>query len=778
MLEDSIQLLIVKALEKSSKRVLISQREGYRTRSITGADLLEKVNKTRAFLAEKKIKKGDRLILLGSNSIEWVTVYLASILSGIAVVPLDIFSNKALINKVQSQVKAKAVFQDKHIASSRVKTFYFDELAKYIENFSPEPHSLEAAPNDILEIVYTSGTTGDPKGVVLTHGNIGAAVNSSIRNIPLKLRMRILNLLPLSHVLGHIQGLLLLLNFGHEIFYIDTIQPSKVISLIRNKRINGAVLVPGLMAAMRRDLEGKSYARELGLQFRLIGVGGASLDNELENWWRKKFVRVVQGYGLTEASGMLTVNSLLNPKAGSVGKPADIVELKINLRGEILVKGPNVSSGYYKNEKKTKEVFFGKWLKTGDLGEMKKDYLFIRGREKDVIITESGLNVYPTDIEQILNKDKLVKESCVLEKDGKIHAVLLLKHGLAETVITRVNRKLASNQKISWPDRDFPKTPTGKVKKHLVKEKLDTLKTESYSYQNKLFNLIKHVLKPSKKITANSKLVDLGMDSLSRVELITELGHEFDTEIDEVALDQRATVSDLENLVKKRRLKRVKFRKWPLNPAINFIRSVTKNLLFFPLVAFFARLNYSGLESVNLTKGPIILASNHQSAWDAPTILKKLKIRGKIAIPAESEYVFGIGTKGKLPIKLYKKFTGIFASFFFNAYPFGETIGTDKSLEFTGEMLDRGRSILIFPEGKRTLDGKISEFKPGVGFLAVNMGVPVVPVKITGLYEVLPANKVFPKFGKVSVKFGKPIDVTDLSYLQATKLIERAVKEL
>ena len=776
----SVQSLILNSLRDNKDRILFAQKRGYRTRYITGGELLEKVNKTRVFLKKEKIKKSDKVILLGWNSLEWVSVYFACILSGVVVVPLDTLTDRVMLRKIQKKVKAKAIFQDKGLAFIRIKRYNLDKLDDLLDkNKGKAIPVVSTKPNDILEIIYTSGTTKDPKGVVLTNMNITSGVNYAVSSVDLNLKLKMLNLLPLSHIFGQVYGLFLAMYFGHMVHFLDTIQPKKIVSFIKNKRINGAVVVPGILSALKRELSGRSLLVNLGPQFRLFGVGGASLDDKLESWWRRRMIIVLQGYGLTETSSIVSVSSLGASRFGSVGKIAKGVNMKLGLDNEILVKGKNVMQGYYRDRENTNNAFKDGWLKTGDVGEIKNGYLYIRDRKKDIIVTEGGLNVYPTDIESVLNGMKDVEESCVLEKNKRVHAVLLLKgKANVSSIIKDANKKLLSHQKIVtcsiWPYKDFPKTITGKIKKFIVEEEMELPKLEAYMYEKPLYRIVDEVLEPNKRTSAGSKLVNLGMDSLKRVELISELEKEFSVEIDEAKLDQNTRIRDLEMLLKERHVKGIRFSKWPLGIVPRIVRLTFRKLCVL-IIRAFTKTEYLGLDNLDGVDGPVIFASNHQSNFDGPVIVERLGFR--TAIAADSDIVFGIGTKNIL-LSLWRRFTGYFTALFYNTYPIGRTIGINNSLEFTGEMLDRGYSVIIFPEGGRTLTGKIKTFKSGVGYLAVNMGVPIVPIRIEGLYHVLPRGRFVPRFRKSFVKVGKPIKIKDVSYVRATKMIEEKIRGL
>lgn len=782
-----VQSLIEQFLEKNRDRIVFSHKKGFRTHNICGSGLKIKVFRLMAFLSTHKIKKGDTIILFGSDYIEWIAVYFASILSGIVVVPLDIMTDKLLLKKINSQVNAKASFQDRSLASIGIRTFYLDEIDKYLDDGRAIPNNLQGVDikeSDVLEIMYTSGTTGDPKGVMLTHGNISAGICSAVHSIPLIIRLRILNLLPLSHIFGQVYCLFTAMHYSQHVFFIDTIQTRKLISFIRNKKINFAAVVPEILNAMRKELDGKSVMLSLGIQFRAIGVGGASLDEESEKWWRLRGIVVMQGYGLTETSSVVSINSLFRAKRGSVGRIAPGVEIKFGEDGEILVRGSNISRGYYRNEKKTKDSFEQEWFKTGDIGELKNGFLYIKERKKDIIVLGSGLKVYPIDIESVLSKIEGVKSSCVIEKDKKIHAVLLPESSAnVPGIIEKANSILLSHQKIStyslWKQPDFPRTHTGKIKKFIVKEEADKQKGRNYNYSDKLLEIINRVLKPHEKIKLNSKLAHIGMDSLKRVELISEIENEFGVEIDELKLNQDAKVSDLKNLIGGEKLPLIRFKQWQLSPMARACRFLFQRFFYYALIRPFTSTDYRGLENVRDIKRPVIFFCNHQSAWDG--VLVGRKIPYKTAIAADADVVFGIGTKGSFFLRAYRKFTGYYTALFYNTYPFGSTISTSASLEFTGEFLDRNYSILIFPEGERTLDGKIHEFKSGIGYLALHMGVSLIPVRIEGLDHVLARGKIIPTFGKTSVKFGKAISpdrVSGLTYAKAAQLIEKKVREL
>jgi len=364
---------------------------------------------------------------------------------------------------------------------------------------------------DIAEVVFTSGATGAPKGVILTHGNLLASLESMNRYVPSGLEFRIVSLLPLSHLLEQVVGMLLALRRHSSIFYLSKVQPNTIIAAMKEHRATAMVLVPQVLHLMMESLE-REVARQgkleqwerarrmarflpntlrrrlysqvherFGGQLHFFVTAGAPIDPELIRKWELMGIAVLQGYGMTESGGALAATPIEDRSPETVGRVVPGVQLKIAEDGEILAKGASITSGYWHNPKATQEAFDEDgWYKTGDLGQLdSQGHLYLHGRKKDMIPLASGQKVYPLDIEQVLITLPGVKDAAVVglptPTGHEVHAVLLLDPAVQadpDAIMREANAKLAPHQRIrgvtAWPEPDLPRTFTFKVKKHEV----------------------------------------------------------------------------------------------------------------------------------------------------------------------------------------------------------------------------------------------------------------------------------------------------------------------
>ncbi len=687
------------------------------------------------------------------------------------------------------------------------------ELRKYPVAKVKFDDSIKA--DDVFEIVFSSGSTGDPKGILLTHKNVCANLRSLSKMLSFPKNYRLLSIVPLSHMLEQTGGLLCPMTWGVSVVYPYAVKPKVIANILREQKITLILAVPAFLQLLRNTIErtakqtGKSrqlnaamatasklsksarrllfkqVRNQLGRHVTEVYIGGAHLDYGLENFWNNLGISVYQGYGLTEASPLISVNTRKNNRAYSVGKILPGVKAKLTEEGEILVKGDNISQGYLNDKANTKSTFKDGWLHTGDIGKIDKDgYLYIVGRKKNVIVGPSGMNIYPEDIERVVREEAGVKDVVVhgLEHDSDIviTAVVLKSDNKPKDIIEIANRRLASHQKIQkvivWPDDDFPRTPTRKTLRNEVIEKSQQTvdvkgKTAASPISHRLIEILAEVSKlPVEKIKQNSNIVDdLGLDSIRRLELVSKIEDTMGIEVSETAINYGVKVRDLIKLVDSQPSATiVKVPKWNnLYPVVT-LRLVLQGVVFTAF-RIFQKVNTDG-DKLDFVGGPYILIANHQSNLDAPSIVKSLPVsaRRQLAVAAAKDYFYE------------NKLTAFLSRLMFNAFPLDRKGNLNESLTYFGKALDKGQSILIFPEGTRTLTGEMNEFRKGIGIIAKEMGTPIVPVKISGNYEIFPKGSAFPKkIGKTTVKFGKPIHVSRYDTHDAiTDELEKILKEL
>jgi long-chain acyl-CoA synthetase len=476
------------------------------------ARLWEQTNRVAAWLQARGVGKGDRVVLWAPNSPGWVAAYFGSLRLGAVVVPVDVRSSPDFVARAVGQTDPKVALLSKTTRGQwqyPAPTALMDEMETLAAG-SPAQDGTPVVPDDIAELMFTSGTTGNPKGVILSHGNIMSNVAAIDQLVPSYPEYRVLSILPLSHMLEQTIGLLVPLKRGASVYYLGNFQPTALLRALQEQRITTTLLVPQalelIMTSMEREIakqgktatweRGQQIARFLPLRWRrrlfrevynrlgghleFLMSGGAPLAPALIRQWELLGIPVLQGYGATEASPAITIVRSTDRNRESVGKALPGVQVQIAPDGEVLVKGPNVTRGYWHNEDATREAFTADgWYKTGDLGRLdSRGYLYLNGRKKDLIVLSSGQNVYPQDLEEILRAIPGVKDTAVVglpsAQGPQVHAVLLLdpQAPASDAIIRQANEHLAPHQRIRgvtvWPDSDFPRTHTLKVKKHEV----------------------------------------------------------------------------------------------------------------------------------------------------------------------------------------------------------------------------------------------------------------------------------------------------------------------
>jgi long-chain acyl-CoA synthetase len=840
--------------DAASNAHFLAYDDGYRTWTWTYGELNAAAHGFAQRLRDNGVTAGQAIAIWSENRPEWIAAMWGALLEGVVLVPIDYRASADFLLKVACIVDAKAIVVGEAVDAGSIGSAR--PVWALAEIFRLKPEATYRSNSDVradttAEIIFTSGATAEPKGVVLTHKNILANIvpiereMAKYRKYTLPFRpIRFLNLLPLSHMFGQAMATFVPPMLPGVVVFTRSYAPDDIIRQIRERRISVLVCVPKILEVLRDHIlrvapeaatpppAGMHWAKRwwhyrrihrlFGFKFWAMVVGAAPLDPELEAFWGRLGFLVVQGYGLTETAPIVTLNHPLNAKRGAVGKPIAGVEIKIADDGEILVRGENVTTGYFNAPEATREAFAGGWFHTGDIGELDAEgRLMIRGRKKEMIVTPEGLNVFPEDVERAINEQPGVVDSAVVgapvpgSNAERVQAILLLAPGTdADAVVRGANAKLGDHQKIRasavWPGQQLPRTEgTRKLKRRelrnwLLEESAGRGTATPGSGHARDVPGVLARFAPGRTIGPATTIDELGLTSLERVELMMALEETFQVTVDETAFTTSMTVADLERLVAppdwapkaggtaiaegsdpgltpSRR--EIVFPSWNRSFPARAARRVSLPTWILPLGRIFARVTVQGLEHLERIDGPVIFAANHQSHFDGPVILDSLPPRWRYrTAPAMMKEFFN---PHFFPERYSRRewFTNslnyYLSSLFFNAFPLTQgSAGTRQTLRYIGELLGAGYSILIFPEGRRTEHGEIARFQPGVGMIASRLGVPVVPVRLDGLDKVLPRHQSFPTISRARCTFGAPIVLTGNDYAELAAQVEAAVRAL
>jgi long-chain acyl-CoA synthetase len=807
--------------------------DGFRTRRYTYAEVARAARAFSARLVNLGLTRGDKVVFWSENRPEWIAAFWGCLIGGVIVVPVDYRASPDFLARVTRIVAAGLIVVGQDVPPIAGAVAPVWQLHEMDWNTQPPAaagvQTRRIARDDVAEIIFTSGATADPKGVVITHRNILANIVPVEREV-LKYRkwawpffpIRFLNLLPLSHMFGQAMATFIPPMLPGTVVFMRGYNPVDIVGEIKSRRVSVLVSVPKILDVLREHIlrvapEAGEHApkehvarrwwryrrvhRLFGLKFWSFVVGAAPLESELEAFWGQLGFVVVQGYGLTETAPIVTLNHPFGTKKGSVGKAIAGVEMQIAPDGEILVRGDNVTTGYFNAAAETARAFENGWFHTGDVGEIGPDgQLFIRGRKKEMIVTPEGLNVFPEDVERVLNHVPGVRESAVvgLTAGGqeRVHAAVVLEPGIdPDAVVREANLRLEEHQKIRraqvWPEPGLPRTEgTGKLKRAAIREWMQTGAPvrAAPGGADKLTELIaKHAGRTH--LPAATTIDELGLSSLERVELMVELEDAFQTHIDEGAFSGVRDVGQLRALVERAAtseyaaVEPIEFPSWNRSLPARAIRRVSLPTWLLPLARVFAWIRVEGRRELESIHRPVIFASNHQSHMDTPVIMAALppRFRYRLAVAMAKEFFkphFFPEQYGRMAW-FTNSLNYYLAALMFNAFPLPQReAGARQTLRYIGDVLGDGFSVLIFPEGRRTDAGEIDRFRPGIGMIASRLGVEVVPVRIDGLERVLHQTWRMARPGRVRVAFGAPLELTGDNYEALAKRVEDAVRAL
>ncbi|HKV23522.1 MAG TPA: AMP-binding protein [Candidatus Acidoferrum sp.] len=809
------------------KSVAVIQRRGYRREKVTYAELHARSISLAQILSKHGIQAGDRILLWGANSAEWIAAFWAILLRGAIAVPMDPAASQDFVRKVVSDASVHFVFCDRKLARflELLPSLALDDFTNSAASplsAENEARSATFVPkrSEVVEILYTSGTTSEPRGVVLTHGNFLANLDPLEQGI-LPYRkyekwfhpLRFVTLVPLSHVFGQFMALFVPPLLAATIVFESSANPSEMIRTVKQERATVMIAVPRMLDALHagilRGFEARGETRWLnnkfaaaagrkflarawrfrnihrrfGWKFWAFISGGAALSRDTEEFFKRIGYAVVQGYGMTESASLITLNHPFRAAEGTIGKALAGCECKLAEDGEILVRGENVASGYWRNGALRQEIGDAEhWLHTGDLGELDaQGNLRFKGRKKGVIVTPAGLNVHPEDVEAAIRKQFGVRDCVVLsrnhEGNAEPFAVLLMEgessgqQEAARTALAFANATLAEFQRprqwFVWPDADFPRTPAGKPRLALIAERSAGLNGAARpggpgGDLRALLAGFSHSVAGSQELES-----DLNLSSLDRVELMSALEERYQVELNETAFAEAKSLADVQRLLQRPAARRTEYvyPRWTQHFFSRLLRLGVYYSLVWPATQFLGHPRIVGRENLRSLRGPALFVSNHITRRaDIGLILAALPIRfrHRLATVMGGE---SLERMRRPPGEwffarrwAYQVGYGL-VILLFNVFPLPQHSGFRESFRFAGESVDRGFSILAFPEGEvnNSVDGRMAPFQNGVGILAENLHLPIVPFRLDGVWQMKRQHRRLARFGELTVRIGTPV---------------------
>lgn len=807
--------------------------------------------KVGSFLIKEGFKKGDFAAIILENRPEWLIIYLGIMYAGLTAVPLDLQSSPKEISNLIIDSQAKIIFSSFDIFINKIKQNIKDPLIKFvvldikeskeaisfsdIELMSYEHVSWPSIKaEDIASLIYTSGTTAYPKGVLLSQENIC----SNFRSIQ-KLNLcfpsdNFLSILPLHHTYAFMVTFIVPLFLGARVTYCVSFKPQDLSQIIKEAEITILVGVPQLFSLLHKAYLERIkkipfifrfailpfIKRKLHKQFRslrLLVSGGARLSPNIARDLSGLGFKLIEGYGLTETSPIVTLNPPENLKFGSVGKPVPYVYIKIDEPdksgvGEVLIKGPNVMQGYFKQPELTKKAIKEGWFYSGDLGYLDKEgYLYLVGREKEVIVLGSGKNIYPEELEEYYGQSPYIKEMCILsrpeERFGQptesLYAIVVphLEYfkKMNETDIRgKIRWELENLAKGLAPYKhimgftiikeELARTPLKKLKRYLIRQKymeeklkVDIKEVALSEEESKILRqplsqkIIKYISSQlNKPVYLDSHLeIDLGIDSLERVELGLGLEALLNIKIPDELLYRVSTVKEIiiniSELVNKTTIpdktketernwysilrqqpSKTILRKIRLKPNIFdiLLTGIFKNMLLFIFRTFWL-LKIKGREYLP-KEGPYLICPNHASYLDGFVVFSSLPFRNSLNI-------FFIGFR-----QIFEHPMISWATKISRLIPIDPEANFVEAMQAVSFVLSHRKFVCIFPEGRRSINENIQEFKKGVGILLKELDIPVIPAYIKGSHHSWPRGSCLPRFYPLKIIFGKAVSLKEL----------------
>ena len=882
---------LVEDFRRNNRQTAVVRYLGVRRYATTYAELATLAGRFAAELDRRNIIPGDRVILWGENSAIWIAAFFGCLLRGVLAVPLDAAGSPDFAAHIIADVSPRLILADAANLPAVPATLPVLSLDNLTASLPAQP-LFAVAPSVTLDapfqIIFTSGTTAAPRGIVHTHRNVLASLDPIEREMQKYLPferpfhpLRFLHSLPLSHVFGQFMGLWTPALLAAEVHFEPQLDPARILDHIHLNRISVLIAVPRALELLRShiqlvfpDLDAQLAASEAwplytrllrfrrvhrltGWKFWALISGGATLPPDLELFWSRLGYAVIQGYGMTETAALVTLNHPFHVGRGTLGKPLPGREVRISPEGEIMVRGDVVSGSTWANghiQPRSTD-----WFATGDLATQDASgELRFSGRRGDTIVTAAGLNIFPEDLEAALLKQPGIRAAAVVGCEGPYGpepvAVLLSDADEAHLHLTleQANHSLANFQQIRhvlrWPEPSLPFTSTGKLLRRVVAAWACTQLAATAAHPathltDVLLQLITTVTGESPANLANTARLseDLHLDSLGRVQLQSLIEQRFGLELQDEQIAAAATLGELRTLLgsppntspltpqpedsNTLKVKAItpqissntsitagstlnpvaspvaspvanpaaspiahsarnhRYPRWTWLSPVNALRIAFQELLVRPLVWLLASPRVER-PTTPTPSAPLLLIANHITTYDVPLVLYGLPpaLRRHIAIAMSGEmlldYRSGRGSGNPfldplMPIAYW------LLTMLLNVFPLPRLGGFRRSFEHAGRALDRGYSVLIFPEGQRSADGKLQSFRSGIGLLGKQAQAAVLPIALVGLGDVKRTHGRWFRSGSLTVRVGNAIPYDPSSSPdQTTRILQSAMSAL
>jgi len=851
------------AAARFPERTAIDVQRRDRLDSTTYRELEARAGRIAAELAAGGIDPGDRCCILAENDAHWCAAYLGILRLGAVAVPLDTSYKPAQVATLLGDSGARVIFTSaRHEDDVRAAVASGQGDVRVVRlheagggEAAPLPPPFHAARSDSAVILYTSGTTADPKGVVLTQGNLLSERTAVFEIVPVTEADGILGVLPLFHALAQMANLLLPLSIGARVVFLEQINTTGLLPALAERGITIFACVPQFFYLIHQrvmDQVGRSgragravfrsllgvnrwlrraglnagpvifgrVHRVLGGRMRLMVTGGSRFDPAVGADLYDMGFDILQAYGLTETSGAATLMRPGDRHLHTVGPPLPGVEIRIapaedqhgrSGDGEVLIRGPVVMAGYFNRADATSATLRDGWLHTGDLGRLDATgRLVITGRMKELIVLSSGKNLYPEEIEAHYRGSPVIKEICVLGLTApgepaaeRLHAVVV-----PDDAVLRERRVVNAGELVRfemegrsvglpphkrvlgyeiWQEA-LPRTTTGKLKRFEIERRLVLARREDTARSAAqvtgedrrwlaspevapIVAAIQPAVRSGVEVTPGANLeLDLGLDSMERVELLTALEARFGADVPDAVTERTYTVRELVEAILAHRgaaggdtdggawdtLLRADA------GADRHVSALRRSVLTAPLLfvllhaalrllRLVVRIEASGRQHLPAS-GPLIVSPNHQSYIDVFIVV------------------------GLLPYRLFRQLFYVGASEYFqgplleqlarmlHVVPVDPDAALVPAMQASAAGLRQGKVLMLFPEGERSIDGTVRTFKKGAAILAHHLDVPVVPVALDGLFAIWPRSRpinwrVLRPWNRprVAVRFGAPL---------------------